>query len=445
MPYHILICKTVILFMIILKSHGFNLDFGEKTATYMVSPVVEHLGTGTPPQLPNTTKSSYYGYSFNLYAQKDGRIRLTIGSPKMIDPLSPTLQDKSAGVNQGAEGSVLSCKIKPTIFEGVAPQCKTAHPANPKMGDSFGMFVLTSPMGDAQACSTTRAQNCGNLRYIPGYCYESKNFGRTWKRGKQIKLLSCSIPNVEVLFVLDGSASVGKYNFQTVKKWVNDITRKLNIENGKISVGVMQYSHYSIGSPITIQRYMETHIKIGEYKTFASFSSAVNDITLHGYTTYTGKALEKAAIDFQNTTNYNKTMTKQVMVLLTDGQAMDKNDVPGNADKLREIGVITYAIGVGGARKVNTTELRLIANGDALDDNRVFMAQNFNGLNAIAKELQTEIGSLVLEGSSGGAGTAGYKMQFAEVGLAGAYSKLRPVKKRLRRSTAINPVKISNF
>nr|XP_039269481.1 integrin alpha-D-like [Styela clava] len=441
MPHNILICKSLIFACLILKIYGFNLALDEKTARYMVSPVVEQLGSGTPPQLPNTAKSSFYGYDFNLFTKKDGTISMTIGSPKMTDPALPGLQDTSAKVNQEVKGSILSCDVKPTFVKRVPPKCRPAHPANPQVGDGFGMFVPTTPTGDAQACSTTRAQDCGDLRYSPGYCYKSTNFGSTWQQNKETKSLSCPTTDVEVLFVLDGSSSVGKDNFVTVKQWVNDITRKLNIEKGGVTVGVVQYSHYSDRYPITSQPWIVTHIKIGEYKTYAAFSSAVDKITLQGFTTFTGKALEKVAVDFKNTPNYNKPTTKQVMVLLTDGKASDKDDVPGNAEKLRDIGVIPYAVGVGGAKKVNRTELRLIANGDAADDNRVFMAQNFAGLDAIAKELQAEIGGLVLEGSSGGAGTAGYKMQFAAVGLAGAYSKLKPVKKRLRRSTAINPMK----
>lgn len=54
--------------------------------------------------------------------------------------------------------------------------------------------------------------------------------------------LVCPQKKVDVMFVLDGSGSIKSFNFEKVKVWVSKITQQLNIEQGLIQVGVLQYA-----------------------------------------------------------------------------------------------------------------------------------------------------------------------------------------------------------
>ena len=49
---------------------------------------------------------------------------------------------------------------------------------------------------------------------------------------------------LEVLFLLDGSGTVGLSNYEKVKDWVKNISKKLGLNEGRVQVGVVQYSHY---------------------------------------------------------------------------------------------------------------------------------------------------------------------------------------------------------
>ncbi|XP_039270040.2 collagen alpha-1(XXI) chain-like isoform X1 [Styela clava] len=273
-----------------------------------------------------------------------------------------------------------------------------------------------------------------------GILFQIKQLWLKWEKDKRTKMLGCSIRNNELLFVLDGSGSVLKKNFLIVKNWVKTITKKLNIDKGAVRVGVVQYSEYDNTLDIQKQPQIKTYVKIGQYTDYQSFAAAMDEIPfLSGPSTHTGEALKKVVYDFKNTEHFKE--AKQVMVLLTDGKASDtEKSISANAKTLRDMGVTTYAVGVGNYER---RELRLIANGNPLNDTGVFKAKNFDALDAIANELQNEIDeSLALEGSNGGQTTAGYKMEFGAVGIVAAYSTLKPEIRRLRNDTRTNSVTI---
>ncbi|XP_077968608.1 integrin alpha-X-like isoform X1 [Styela clava] len=408
----------------------------------MVSPVVAQFGIDSSLQLPTNVNSSFYGYEFKVHVNSGGNISMLIGSPKMIDPASINLQI-SGSTNKTEQiepkGSVYVCQLNETIFQGISPKCTVSKPTKPKAGDNFGISISTTVSANITSCSITRMQDCGILNYTPGFCFKSNNFGLTWEKDQRTKMLECPRGNVELLFVLDGSGSVGEQNFQIVKNWVKTITKKLDIDKGAVKVGVVQYSSYNYTLDIQKQPQIKTHIKIGEYTDYQSFAAAMKPIQIFKCFTYTGKALEKVVYDFENTEHFKGKTANQVMVLLTDGYANDPESISSNAETLRDMGVTTYAVGVG---RYKRSELRLIANGNTSDDTRVFIATNFDGLDAIANDLENEIGSLALEGSSVGQTTAEYKMEFGAMGIVAVYSTLKPEIRRLHNNTLTSSVKI---
>ena len=52
-----------------------------------------------------------------------------------------------------------------------------------------------------------------------------------------------NVRTTDLVFLLDGSASVGEYGFRKMKKWVKDFIKELDVESFKTQVGVVQYSH----------------------------------------------------------------------------------------------------------------------------------------------------------------------------------------------------------
>ncbi|XP_039270449.2 integrin alpha-D-like [Styela clava] len=373
-------------------------------------------------------ENSYYGYHLDLFTDKNNRSRLTIGAPKMIDPESMVLHKRNITSDHEPRGGIVSCEFDSTIGHGIAHNCNLTDSSKLLPGDNFGMFGASKSGANSMACSLTRKQDCGNASYTPGICFDSSDFGSIWQKDDRTISLGCPGTNVEVLFVLDGSGSVGNESFDIVKQWVKNITQKLDIDTGKVTVGVVQYSHYFDTHNINEQDFIKTYIKIGQYKTYEKFAVEIDKIKLNGYTTYTGRALQKVVYDFQNSFHYNESTTKQIMILLTDGQASDAENVTENAQNLRDLGVLPYAVGVGNT--VNITELNLIATGDPQGNNtRVLMTNTFSGLDVVAKELESTITAVALEGSNTRQNTTVSTMEFGAMGISIAYSIFPRVRK----------------
>lgn len=58
-----------------------------------------------------------------------------------------------------------------------------------------------------------------------------------------IFVTDCTV-NVDLIFLLDGSLSVGSQNFELCKTWVTDVAREFILsENFNVQLGVIQYSY----------------------------------------------------------------------------------------------------------------------------------------------------------------------------------------------------------
>ena len=54
----------------------------------------------------------------------------------------------------------------------------------------------------------------------------------------------CPVYGRDIIFVIDGSGSVGLDNFQQVKEWVIELASNFDISDGTNQIGVVQYSHF---------------------------------------------------------------------------------------------------------------------------------------------------------------------------------------------------------
>jgi len=58
-------------------------------------------------------------------------------------------------------------------------------------------------------------------------------------------LISGCSSEADVVFVLDASGSLDEANFIHVKNFVSNVVSELDVDNGKIRVGVVTYSDYA--------------------------------------------------------------------------------------------------------------------------------------------------------------------------------------------------------
>ncbi|XP_063341583.1 collagen alpha-6(VI) chain-like isoform X2 [Pelmatolapia mariae] len=152
----------------------------------------------------------------------------------------------------------------------------------------------------------------------------------------------------DIVFLVDGSSSIDDKSFQDIRTFLRNTIQGFEIDPDKVQIGLVQYSD---------DPYPE--FQLTDHRDKNSLLAAVENLTHRGGGTETGKA-----IDFLQKEYFTKEAgsradrrVPQIAVVITDGESTD--DVLEPARRLRQHGVIVFAIGVG---KFNQTQLITIAN-----------------------------------------------------------------------------------
>ncbi|XP_073340800.1 collagen alpha-6(VI) chain-like [Pagrus major] len=152
----------------------------------------------------------------------------------------------------------------------------------------------------------------------------------------------------DIVFLVDGSSSIGQSNFQEVRNFLRRIIEALDIGSNRVRIGLAQYSD---------EPYQEFLLK--DHTDKSSLLTAVEEVPYRMGRTATGKAMDfllKRYFTEEAGSRVGKRVP-QIAVVITDGESDD--DVKGPALTLRKHGVIVFGIGVGQAKM---EELQSIAN-----------------------------------------------------------------------------------
>ncbi|KAG7217829.1 hypothetical protein INR49_009317 [Caranx melampygus] len=151
----------------------------------------------------------------------------------------------------------------------------------------------------------------------------------------------------DIVFLIDGSSSIGIANFEAGKNFLRSVVSGLDIGPDKVRVGLAQYSDEAY-QEFLLKDHMDRQSLLNEIDTFPYRTGG----------TQTGKAI-KFLVDTYFTAEAGSRANQrvpQIAVIVTDGDSTD--DVVGPAQILRGHGVLVFAIGVG---KANRKELQSIA------------------------------------------------------------------------------------
>ncbi|XP_066889908.1 collagen alpha-5(VI) chain [Kogia breviceps] len=216
--------------------------------------------------------------------------------------------------------------------------------------------------------------NRTQLQQIAG-AEERVNFGKNFDSLKSIKNevvrsicteKGCEYMKVDIMFLVDGSASIGYENFEKMKTFMINLLAKVQIGPDKTRIGVIQFSDYN-----------REEFQLDKYYTQKEISDAINRMSHIDQTTLTGSALTFVDPYFTEPKG-GRSMVKKFLILITDGEAQD--DVIDPAKALQDKGVVIFSVGVYGA---NRTQLEEISG----DSSLVFHVENFDDLKAIQSKL----------------------------------------------------------
>ncbi|KAJ8334482.1 hypothetical protein SKAU_G00401210 [Synaphobranchus kaupii] len=152
----------------------------------------------------------------------------------------------------------------------------------------------------------------------------------------------------DIVFLVDGSSSIGPDNFQEIRLFLHAFVDGLDIGVHKVRVGLAQFSN-------------EPHREflLGEHTDKTVLLERIDNLEYRLGGTKTGKALQFLQSTYFTEAGGSRASehVPQIAVVITDGSSTD--DVQAPARQLRKQGVIIFAIGIG---KADKAELQEIAN-----------------------------------------------------------------------------------
>lgn len=182
----------------------------------------------------------------------------------------------------------------------------------------------------------------------------------------------CSAP-LDIVFVLDSSASIGEPNYEKMKDFVKAVANSFIIGPGKAFTAVIQY-----GTTAT------TAIRFTDHMNNTDFNTAVDALPYLRGETRIDKALQLASSELLTERSGARAGVAKVLVMLTDARqsrSPDGVDLQKAATPLLSAGVRVFAVGIG--NEVDENELELIVG--KTDD--VIMVPSFDGLAIRVRQL----------------------------------------------------------
>uniref|UniRef100_A0A7N5JZH2 Matrilin-2 n=1 Tax=Ailuropoda melanoleuca TaxID=9646 RepID=A0A7N5JZH2_AILME len=186
----------------------------------------------------------------------------------------------------------------------------------------------------------------------------------------------CTEGPVDLVFVIDGSKSLGEENFEIVKQFVTGIIDSLAVSPKAARVGLLQYSTQ-----------VRTEFTLRNFNSAKDMKKAVAHMKYMGKGSMTGLALkhmfERSFTQVEGARPLS-TRVPRVAIVFTDGRAQD--DVSEWASKAQANGITMYAVGVG---KAIEEELQEIASEPT--DKHLFYAEDFSTMGEISEKLKKGI------------------------------------------------------
>ncbi|XP_022051721.2 von Willebrand factor A domain-containing protein 2 [Acanthochromis polyacanthus] len=184
------------------------------------------------------------------------------------------------------------------------------------------------------------------------------------------EMMQCSAA-MDILFLMDGSYSVGKGSFERSKHYAIKLCQALDIGPDKVRVGLIQF-----GSTPRLE------FSLDSYSTKQELKKHMKKISYRGGGTQTGLAL-KYILRKGFPGGRNSSDVARVAILLSDGRS--QGNVAQAAAQLKEMGVVLFSVGL---RYPKWEELHALASEPV--ESHVFFAEHFyDAVNGLYTTLST--------------------------------------------------------
>ncbi|XP_056282175.1 collagen alpha-1(XII) chain isoform X2 [Pseudoliparis swirei] len=199
-------------------------------------------------------------------------------------------------------------------------------------------------------------------------------------RKPESNAIKCSISAiVDLVFLVDGSWSVGRENFKHIRSFITALAGAFDIGEEKTRVAVVQYSTDT-----------RTEFPLTRYSRRGDLLQAINSLPYKGGNTMTGDAIDYLLQNIFTEASGSRKGFPKVAMIITDGKSQDP--VEEYAKRLRNIGVEIFVLGIKGA---DEDELREMAS--TPHSKHVYNVPNFDMVQEVEKKIITEVCSGVDE------------------------------------------------
>nr|XP_042712099.1 collagen alpha-6(VI) chain-like [Chrysemys picta bellii] len=148
------------------------------------------------------------------------------------------------------------------------------------------------------------------------------------------------IERLDVVFVIDGSGSISSEQYQTMKDFMIDLVKKSDVAPDRVQFGAVKYSDEP-----------EMFFYLNMYRTKSEIVEAIQNDVSKGGSTYTAKAVGYSEALFAKEHGGRKSKgVPQILIVITDGESHDAAQLGDTAKRLRDNGIIIYAVGIEGAK-----------------------------------------------------------------------------------------------
>lgn len=193
----------------------------------------------------------------------------------------------------------------------------------------------------------------------------------------------------DIVFLVDGSASIGLKNFQQIREFLMSVVNNFDIAPNKVRVGMVQFSD----TP-------RTEFFLNTFEEKQEILDYIKRLSYKTGGTNTGQALQfllKNHFIEQAGSRANQ-MVPQIAFVITDGNSQD--EVEPFAQELMQKGVNVYAIGI---KEADEKFLKKLASQPY--ENHVYSVSDFTALQEISMSVSRELCITVEEGQGERQGT----------------------------------------
>ncbi|XP_056376652.1 collagen alpha-6(VI) chain-like isoform X2 [Hyla sarda] len=174
----------------------------------------------------------------------------------------------------------------------------------------------------------------------------------------------------DIVFIMDSSGSISDEQYVTMKNFIISFVDKSIVGPNNVQFGALKYSD----DPHRLF-YLNEHDNKQEIIKF------IQDDRSIGGNTYTAEALEFSKRFFtEKQGSRQRRGVPQYLIVITDGESHDQDQLPEVSKHLQDAGIVIYAIGVD---KAKTKELKTMAG----TKGKWYFVDNFDGLNDIFKNI----------------------------------------------------------